>query len=429
MSRITSFCALATAAAALVLASAAAAGAATPGNPQVLRLAPGASGPPAVLAGGSPWTSLYGTDLGPDGTLYVANWGPLGPNPVGQGLYSLASASTAPAPSVFSSFSSGGVNAYPQDVVATPSTVYEIDSGGVTSINPASPSTRTTVTSGGLLESLGVDAQAGAISGTTLYLTADSSCQSAEGGGAYVLAVDLTTGTQTQVASLSCAALGGIVVEAAGTLLVAETTSNTNGGGKPALVRVNPANGQVTPLPTGGTALLKAPQGLALAGTTLYVADAQAGILSVNTTTGRQSAVSTPNSKSPLGNAFGIAVGPDGTLYVSEAGVPPTLTASVPSRQKVRSSGVAVTARCNRACSVAYTLTVNTVPSYAQGGTFSATTTSKSHPIKVGSSILKRIRSALKRGRPVTAKVQLTPQDPNSGSAGRTVSFKVRFVS
>lgn len=407
------------------LVPAAAASAATPGNPQVLRLST-AGGTPTVLAGGSPWTSLFGTALGADGTLYVANQGNLGPNPGGMGLYSLANAATAPAPSTFRLFSSGGSNVLPQDVVATSSTLYEIDSNAVVAINPASPGTRTTVSTGGLLSSLGVFAQFGAISGTTMYLTAEETCESAEGGGAYVIAVDLTTGTQTQVADLQCASLGGIAVEPAGTLLVSETNSNTTGGGKPQIVRITPSSGQVTTVAASGR--LKAPQGIALSGSTLYVADQQAGVLAVNTASGAQKVVSAPSAKSPLGDAYGISAGAGNTLFVSEAGVPPTLQATAARRQKLGLSGLAMTTRCNRTCTVAYTVAINTPLSYAQGGSFPSGKSAKRRLVKIPAQVVGRVRSALKQGRSVTAKVTLTPQDPNSGSPGRNVTFSVRLI-
>lgn len=425
MPRRTCFASFALALLVLALAPAAGASAATPGNPQVLRL-PATGGTPTVLAGGSPWTSLYGTALGADGTLYVANQGNLGPNPAGMGLYSLANAATAPSPSPFSLFSSGGSNVYPNDVVATPSTLYEVDSNAIVAINPATPSTRTTVSSGQLFSSLIAFPQFGAVSGTTMYVTAEYTCQSAEGGGAYVIAIDLTTGTQTQVATLGCASVGGIAVEPAGTLLVAETTSSTTGGGKPRIVRITPSNGQVTALATSGK--LKAPQGIALSDSTLYVADQQAGVLAVNPVTGAQTVVSAQGGKSPLGGAYGISAASSGTLFVSEAGVPPTLRASAASRQKLGSSGLALTPRCNRTCTVAYTLTVDTPVSYAQGGAFPAGSKARRQALKVPAQVVTRVRTALKQGKSVSAKLKLTPQDPNSGSPGKSVSLTVRLI-
>ena len=417
----------------LALALPALASAATVGNPQVIRL--DASGTQTVVGGGAPWTDLGGIAVDAANTVYVANQGPIGPTPTGAGIYTLANANTASQPTAFTPLVTGSPTYAPQDVILNGNTLYSLDEDKVISAPTTAPATQTVLSSGQLYDSLGVDPEFGAVAGTTLYTTASGSCDSVGGGGAYVIAVNLATGTQTQVADLGCAALGGVAVEPAGTLLVAETTSSTTSGNTkatPQIVRVNPATGKVSTLGTGaGQGLLRTPQGISYAGdANLYVADTTAGIIQVNPTTGHQLTVAAPGGKSSIGGAYGIVQAADGAMYVSEAGIAPTLKASAASRQKLTSKGIVFKASCNRTCTVAYDASIR-IPggsSYAQDAAFTKVKATKSLAIKLPSSVNKRIASALKKGRTPVATLTITPQDPNTSAPGKSTKLVVKLT-
>jgi hypothetical protein len=418
-------------AAALALALPAVGSAATVGNPQVLRFNPAVSSAMTVIGGGSPWNDLGGPAVDAANTLYVPDQGLQGPAS-GDGVYSLAAANAVTQPAMFTPLATAAPTSTPQSVVLNGSMLYSLDGDKIVSMTTTAPAVQTVLSSGQLYDSLGVQPEFGAMSGTTLYTAATGPCDSVAGGGGFVIAVDTTTGVQKQIANLGvCAALGGIAVEQAGTLLVVETNSNTESRkGKPQIVRVNPATGSSTVLSSGKTKnLLKTPQGVYYGGpSTLYVADTTAGIIQVNPTTGHQFSVAKPGGTSPLGDAYGIVRGADGSVYVTEAGVPPTMRATAPGKQKPSSSGIVSTAACNRACTVNYDLSINTVPSYSQTGAFKAVSTKKKTlAIKIGS-INNRINSALKKGKKVTGTIVLTPVDPDSGSPGKNTKLVVTFV-
>ena len=310
-------------AAALVPATASAA----TGNPLVARIDP-TTGVPKPLAGGAPWTVLGGLAFGPTGTLYVADLG-LGPSAQG-GIYSL----TAPAFAI-TPVARTAPTTTPTDVVAGGSTLYTLDQDRVLSIVPGAPATQKVLTSGGLYDQYGIEPQFGALAGNMLYTTASLTCASVGGGGAYVIAVDTTTGAQSLVKSFGCTSLRGIAVTPAGQLLVAQ-------GGKTAkIVQLDPQTGAVTTRSSGGA--LKQPQGIALdAAGDIMVADSVSGVIAVSSQGGQQSPVTTPPA---VGGATGIAVGPDGGIYITEAGIPPKLRASAARRQHLRSAGIALRGR------------------------------------------------------------------------------------
>ena len=397
-------------AAALVPAAAAAA---APGNPMVVRIDP-TTGVPKPLAGGAPWTTLGGIAFGSTGTLYVANQGPLGPNPRGAGIYSL----TAPAFAI-TPLATTAPTAYPAGLVASGSTLYSLDQDRVLSIGLTAPSTQQVVSSGGLYDQYGVQPRFGALSGNTLYTTASTSCASAEGGGAYVIAVDTMTGAQTLTKSFGCTTLGGIAVTPAGNLLIAKS-------GKPAkIVQLNPQTGAVTTMSSGGS--LKTPQGIALdpAGD-LIVADSTSGVIAVSGQGGQQSPLTARNA---VGGPTGIAIGADNGIYVSEAGVPPTLTASAASRQRFRSAGIALTVACNRKCTVGYgvTLKIPGATGFSKTAAISGVRARRTGRIKLPAQVNRRITRALGRGKAVSATITAAPQDPRSGARGTSTKLRVRL--
>jgi hypothetical protein len=200
----------------------------------------------------------------------------------------------------------------------------------------------------------------------------------------------------------------------------------------PRIVRVDPATGAVSTLGTGADQnLLRTPQGIVYAGpSNLYVADTTAGVVQVNPNTGHQFTIAAPGGKSSIGGAYGIAQGTDGSLYVSEAGVPPTLKASAASRQKVSGKGIALKASCDRTCTVAYdaSIRISGGVGFAQDAAFANVKATRNLAVKLPSSVSRRIAAALKKGRAATATLTLTPQDPNSGSPGKSTKLTVRFV-
>ena len=192
------------------LAVPATASAATPSNPQVAQINP-TTGTVTSLAGGAPWTTLGGIAISPTGTLYVANQGPLGPSPRGAGIYSL----TAPGFAITPVASTP----YPMSVVASGSSLYALDQDRVLSLTG---SAQTVVSSGGLYDQYDVVPEFGAVAGNTMYTTASSSCDQAEGGGSYVIAVNLTTGAQSLTKNFGCTPISGIAATPGGELLVAQ---------------------------------------------------------------------------------------------------------------------------------------------------------------------------------------------------------------
>jgi len=349
--------------------------------------------------------------LGPTGTLYVANQGPVGPSPRGAGIYALRAPTYAAA-----SIASGTT---PTAVVASGDTLYSIDGDRIVGIDGTTGAERT-VTAGGLYDAYGVYPTFGAVSGSTLYTTASSSCDSVGGSGAYVIAVDTTTGAQTLVKAFGCHALGGIATTPGGMLTVAV-------GGRPAkIVQLDPQSGAVTTLSSGGS--LKTPQGLALdAAGDVLVADSTSGVIAVSGEGGQQSPYTSPGA---LGGATGIAVGPDGALYVSEAGVPPKLVATAARRQRLTASGLALTVRCNRACTVGYSAKVSgfTVSGFQKSAAFRGVQGRRSVRITLPRQVRREIATALRHGKKVTAKVALTPRDPRSGSLGKRTTLPIRIL-
>jgi hypothetical protein len=391
-------------------------------NPQVVRVSP-TTGDVTVLAGGSPWTALAGLAFGPSGTLYVANQGPIGPNPQGAGIYSLADPGLAITP-----VATAAPTAIPTGLVSDGSTLYSLDEDRVISIAMNAPFTQTVVSSGGLYDSDGVQPNFGTISGGTLYTTAWSSCDSAQGAGGYVIAVDLATGAQTTVKNLGCAALGGIANGPRGTLYVAESSTNTIDGGPTApakIVSLNPSTGAVTPVSIGGR--LRTPQGIAVnAAGDIVVADSTSGIAAVSVPSGQQSPMTAPGA---VGGATGIAVSANSNVYVSEAGVPPTVTASAKTPQRIGSSGLKFTANCNRTCTLAYNAAI-TIPGglgFSQTAAFHSVDAKRTLTIKLPADVNQRIARALRKHHRVTAKLTITPQDPRSGSPGKSVTLSLRL--
>jgi hypothetical protein len=392
-------------------------------NPQVVRVNP-TTGAVSALAGGSPWTTLAGLAFGPSGTLYVANQGPIGPNPQGAGIYSLNDPGLAITP-----VATTAPTTIPAGLVSSGSSLYSLDSDRVISIGMNAPFTQTVVASGGLYDQYGVQPNYGTVSGDTLYTTAWSSCDSAEGGGGYVIAVNLATGAQTMVKNLGCAALGGIANGPRGTLYVAESSTNTVDGGPSApakIVSLNPSTGAVATVSTGGR--LKTPQGIAVnAAGDIAVADSTSGITAISVPSGQQSPVTAPGA---VGGAAGIAIGANGYIYVSEAGVPPTMTASAITPQRIGSSGIRFTASCNRTCTVAYDASI-TIPGglgFAQTAAFHNVSGKHTLTIKLPADVNQRIATALRKHQKVTAKLAITPQDPRSGSPGRSTTLDVRLT-
>lgn len=392
-------------------------------NPQVVRVSP-TTGDVTALAGGAPWTTLAGLAFGPAGTLYVANQGPIGPNPQGAGIYSLTDPGLAITP-----VATAAPTGTPTGLVSDGSTLYSLDGERVISIAMNAPFTQTVVSSGGLYGQYGVQPNFGTISGGTLYTTAWSSCDSVEGAGGYVIAVNLATGAQTMVKNLGCAALGGIANGPRGTLYVAESSTNTVDGGPTApakIVSLNPSTGAVTPVSSGGK--LRTPQGIAVnAAGDIVVADSTSGITAVSVPSGRQSPMTAPGA---VGGATGIAVGANGDIYVSEAGIPPTVTASATTPQRIGSSGIKFTASCNRTCTIAYNASI-TIPrglGFSQTAAFHNVDGKHTLTIKLPSDVNQRIATALRKHQMVTARVTITPQDPRSGSPGKSVTLSLRLV-
>ena len=393
------------AAAALLPAAASAAG-----NPQVVRVDP-TTGAAKTLAGGAPFTHLGGLAFGPSGTLYVANQGPVGPSPRGAGIYSLAAPAFAITP-----FAASAPTSDPAAVVASGTTLYSLDGDRVLAVDTVTGAQQV-LSSGGLYDQLGVDPAFGAVSGRTLYTTASTTCASAEGGGAYVIAVDTVTGDQSLVKRFGCRALGGIATTPGGPLVVAV-------GGS--VVELDPATGASSTLSSGGA--LKSPQGLALdASGDVIVADAKSGVVAV-APGGDQSPYTAPGA---IVGASGVAVGADGGIYVAEAGPAPGLKATAASRQRFRRSGIALTLRPSRSATVSYTaaITIAGRQGFAKSAAFKGVEGRRAVRIKLPGQVNDRIARALRQGRKVTAKLTVRPQDARSGSVGKATVLRVRLVS
>jgi DNA-binding beta-propeller fold protein YncE len=387
--------------------------AAAQGGPRVLRVDP-TTGGIRVLAAGAPWTTLGGLAVGPTGTLYVANQSPPGPRPRG-GIYSLTAPGFAITP-----VATTAPTAIPMAVVSAGSSLFSLDEDRVLAIGTTSPLVQRIVTSGGLYDQYGANPQFGALSGTTLYTTASESCQSAEGGGEFVIAVDTTTGMQSLTKRLGCAGLGGIAVTPTGTLLVAQASRRAR------IVELNPATGAVTTVTSGGS--LEAPQGIALdAAGDILVADLANGVVAVSRDSGEQSPVT---ARGAVNEAAGIAVGADGGIYVSDGGVPPRLRASAAKRQRFRSSGIAFTAGCNRRCVVGYAVTLR-FPSgspFNDAGAFRSVSGRRTLRVKLPRRINRRIARTLRQGRTVGVKLNLSAGDPRSGVAAKRATLRLRLV-
>ncbi len=387
------------------LAVPASASAATPGNPQVARINP-TTGVATTLAGGAPWTTLGGIAVGPTGTLYVANEGPIGPNPRGAGIYSLAAPGFAITPVASTP--------YPASVITSGSSLYALDNDRVLNLTGGA---QTVVSSGGLYDQNDVAPEFGAIAGNTLYTTASSTCDQAEGGGSYVIAVNLTTGAQTLTKNFGCTPISGIAATPGGELLVAEP-------GK--IAELDPYTGVTGTLTSGGQ--LATPQGIALnAAGDLLVADSTSGVIAVDPETGDQSPVTAPST---VGGASGIAVAPDGSIYVTETGFPPTLRATAARRQHFSASGIAFTAVCSRTCKLGYNTSIRVAgkPGFTKYRVFTSVTGRRHLHAKLPSQVNRRITSALRHGKRVSATLQLKPMDRNSGDSGKSTTLKVRLT-
>ena len=97
------------------------------GGPRVVRIDP--SGAQTVLAAGAPLNELTGIAVGPTGSVYVSSRGG-----VSGGVYSL----TAPGFAI-SPLANTRPTVSPWDVLASGSTLYSLDRGGLVSIDTTAP--------------------------------------------------------------------------------------------------------------------------------------------------------------------------------------------------------------------------------------------------------------------------------------------------
>jgi hypothetical protein len=291
----------------------------------------------------------------------------------------------------------------------------------VLGIEAIAPFGQRVVASAGLYDQLGVNPQFGALAGSTLYTTASESCDSAEGGGAYVIAVDTTTGVQTQTKRFGCTTLGGIAVTQSGALLVAQS------GRRSRIVQLDPATGAMTTLSSGGS--LRAPQGIAVdAAGDVVVADLINGVIAVSAQDGGQSPLT---ARGAVNGATGIAVGTDGGIYVADAGIPPRVRASAARRQRFRRAGVAFTASCNRRCNLGYAVTIR-FPSgtpFTTSGALRNVRVRRTFRIRLPGQVNRRIARTLRQGRTVGVTLNLSPADPRTGTARQRTTLRLRLSS
>jgi hypothetical protein len=389
------------------------AAAAAQGGPRVLRV-DATTGVPRVLAAGAPWTTLGGLAFGSTGTLYVANQGRPGPRPRGAGIYALTAPGFAITP-----LATTAPTARPAAVVTSGSALYSLDAESVLSIDTAAPFGQRVVSSGGLYDQHGVDPQFGAFVGGTLYTTASAPCVSGK-GGAYVIAVDTASGAQSLTRRFGCAGLGGIAATPTGTLLVGQA------GRRARIAELDPATGAVTTLSSGGS--LELPQGIALdAAGDVLVADTVSGVVAISRDDGEQSPIT---ARGAVNEAAGIAVGADGGIYVTDAGVPPRLRASTARRQRFRRSGVAFTAACDRRCIVGYAVTVRFPRGrpYTDAGAFQNVRARRTLRVRLPRRVNRRIARTLRQGGTVAVRLNLSAGDARTGVAGRRTTLRLRLA-
>jgi hypothetical protein len=375
------------------------------GDPRVVRIDP-STGAQTVLASGAPWSKLAGIAVDASGTVYVADRG--------SGISALAAPGFAITP-VVSDSNYGGL-------LVAGSTLFAMRSGSVDGIATTAPFAQRVVTSGGEYQESAIGPMFGALSGPTLYTTTYSSCESAEGGAAEVVAVDTATGRQTEVQTFGCAGLQGIALSSDGTLLVAQSGTNKAAA---RIVRLNPADASVSTVAKGGS--LKDPRGIALdASGRVIVADAISGVLAVSTSTGAQSTLA---SGAGLTGANGIALDASGAIYVTAAGAPPVLKLSAPS-QRFSTAGVRLKASCTPRCDLRYEATVQAkgVYPFGQTGEVTGVGAARALTVKLPKSVNRNIAGALAKHRSVRIKVTATAQDADGAPVGKSVKATVRVT-
>jgi hypothetical protein len=394
--------------------------AADPGNPEVIAIQP-STGMQTVLASGAPLTHLGSIAVGPSGTIYVANIGPQA-TLKGSGIYAL----TAPGFAI-SPFATTTPSQYPRGVVVAGSTLYSTDSG-VRSIDTSAPFTQRIVSPTCDTETTDCipDPDYAALSGSTLYGTTYVDCfANGDAGnlalGNWVSAIDIATGTRKQIAFRDChaPALQGIAAAADGTLLVAASGETSE------IDRVNPLDGtHMTVLSKGGA--LHDPRGIALTPSgDLVVADASGAVLGISTQTGKQTTIA---SGPDFTGATGVAVDATGKIYVTTDGAPPVLKVSAAPHQRVSSAGIRIRASCRPSCTVSYHYTVNVGSGHGDGVQTGVGAT-RTLRVKLGASLNRQIRSALRRGRKVRVTLTLAPENTRTDAPGPGKTVTVRLTS
>jgi hypothetical protein len=289
-------------------------------------------------------------------------------------------------------------------------------------VGTSAPFAQQVVTSRGVYDESAVGPVFGALSGATLYTTTYSSCESAEGGAAEVIAVDTATGQQTEVKIFGCAGLQGIALAPDGTLLVAES-----GIGKTAarIARLNPANGAVSTVSSGGS--LKDPRGIALAASgALIVADATGSVLAVSTNDGAQSTIAAGPG---LTGANGVALDASGSIYVTAAGPPPVLKLSAASR-RFSTAGFRFKASCTPSCDFHYDVKVQAkgVHPFSVSDVVVGVGRTRTLTVKLPKSVNRDISRALARNRSVRMRLTARPQDGFGGALGKSRSLTVHVT-
>jgi hypothetical protein len=176
---------------------------------------------------------------------------------------------------------------------------------------------------------------------------------------------------------------------------------------------------------SGGS--LKSPRGIALdAAGDVLVADAVNGVVAVSGQGGDQSPTT---AKGVLNDATGIAVGADNGIYVSDAGLPPRLRATAARRQTFRRSGIRMSAACSRRCTVGYDVAIRIAggTGFAKDAAVRNVRARRTLRINLPGQVDRRIATALRRHRAVTATITATPQDPRTGAPGKSTKLRVRF--
>jgi hypothetical protein len=379
-------------------------------GPRLIRIDPSTAAQ-TVLAAGAPLSDVSSIAVGPSGTIYVTKselWN--------AGLYSL----TAPAFTIMP-FATFAENVYPSDVEVSGSTLYASGHGGVFSFDANAPFTQKVVSPTVPHKDRNPkgDPTAIALSGSTLFGIYPGECYGIDDGNdAYLVGIDVATGSRSSLANLGCALPGGLVLAPDGSLLTALAPLDR----EPArIIRIDPVGGSITTVSSGGALRHPADVALTTSGD-LVVADRTSGVLRIAPRTGKQSTIASGGN---LNGVNHVALDANGAIYAVAPGGPAALlNASMPQRQPFSTSGIRISASCSPRCTLGYSTELKCCENAT--GTVARIGAKRTLRLKLNARVNRALARRLHQFRKTPGTLVLRAQDARGNPLGQEV--RMRFT-